>query len=182
MYDGGTDYQPASNSTTRTRYYCRKLWPEIYRGGSTATTLLNFVFFRYGETLMNYAEALNEAQGPVAEVHKHVNMIRKRAGMPDLPLTLTKDQMRQRIQNERGVEFAFEELRWWDLRRWKRKDIILNTVKAMDVVKTATGFTYSVVPLAATYQRVFEDKMYLYPIPRAEINKSNGILIQNPGW
>ena len=182
MYDGGTDYQPASNSTTRTRYYCRKLWPEIYRGGSTATTLMNFIFFRYGETLMNYAEALNEAQGPVADVHKYVNMVRKRAGMPDLPLTLTREQMRERIQNERGVEFAFEELRWWDLRRWKRKDIILNTVKAMDVVKTGTGFTYTVVPLAATYQRVFEDKMYLYPIPRAEINKSNGILKQNPGW
>jgi hypothetical protein len=182
MYDGGTDYQPAAASTTRTRYYCRKLWPEIYKGGTTQGIVINFIFFRYGEVLLNYAEALNEADGPVADVYTYVNQIRKRAGMPDLPTGLTKDQMRARIHNERAVEFAFEEIRWWDLLRWKDAATIRATVNAMNVVKTATGFTYSVVPLPALYQREFTPRMFTYPIPRAEVDKSNGIMKQNEGW
>jgi hypothetical protein len=182
MYDGGSDYQPAAASTTRTRYYCRKLWPEIYKGGTTATTLINFIFFRYGEVLLSYAEALNESDGPVADVYTYVNQIRKRAGMPDLPAGLTKDQMRARIRNERAVELAFEEVRWWDLLRWKDGETIKATINAMDVVKTATGFTYSVVPLPALYQREFNPRMFIYPIPRAEVDKSNGIMKQNEGW
>lgn len=182
MYDGGTDYQPAAASTTRTRYYCRKLWPEIYKGGTTQTTLINFIFFRYGEVLLNYAEALNEAEGPVADVYTYTNQIRKRAGMPDLPAGLTKDQMRARIHNERAVEFAFEEIRWWDLLRWKDAETIKATVNAMDVVKTTTGFTYNVVPLPSLYQREFNPRMFIYPIPRAEVDKSNGVMKQNAGW
>lgn len=183
MFEGGIDYQPGSNSFTRTRYYCRKLWPEVYRGGSTATSLLNFIFFRYGEVLLNYAEALNEAEGSVADVYTYMNQIRKRAGMPDLPAGLTKEQMRKRIHNERAVELAFEEHRWWDILRWKEgTEIIPKTINAMDVVKTATGFTYNVIPMAAIYQRVFQDYMHIYPIPRNEVDKSNGILKQNPGW
>lgn len=183
MYEGGIDYQPGSSSFTRTRYYCRKLWPEVYKGGSTATSLLNFIFFRYGEVLLNYAEALNEAEGPVADVYTYMNQIRKRAGMPDLPAGLTKEQMRERIHNERAVELAFEEHRWWDILRWKEgTEIIPKTINAMDVGKTATGFTYNVIPMAAIYQRVFQDYMHIYPIPRNEVDKSNGILKQNPGW
>jgi hypothetical protein len=182
MYDGGTDYQPAAFSTTRTRYYCKKLWPEIYRGGSTATQILNFVFFRYTEVLMNYAEALNEAEGPVANVYTYVNQVRARAGMPNLPAGLTKDQMRARIRNERAVEFAFEEMRWWDLLRWKDANTIKATVRAMDVTRNGTTPVYNEVDLAATYQRIWNDRMFIYPIPRAEIDKSNGVMKQNPGW
>lgn len=183
MYEGGADYQPGSSSFTRTRYYCRKLWPEVYRGGSTATSLLNFIFFRYGEILLNYAEALNEAEGPVPDVYTYINQVRKRAGMPDLPAGLGKEQMRERIHNERAVELAFEEHRWWDILRWKKgTEIIPKTINAMDVVKTPTGFSYTVIPMAAIYQRVFQDYMHLYPIPRNEVDKSKGIMLQNPGW
>jgi hypothetical protein len=182
MYEGGADYVPASNSTTRTRYYCKRLWPEAIKGNSTATGIVNFIFFRYGEVLLNYAEALNEADGPVADVYTFANQIRTRAGMPNLPAGLTKDQMRKRIRNERAVEFAFEEMRWWDLLRWRDGETIKATVNAMNVTKTATGFTYNIVPLPALYQREFNDRMFTYPIPRAEIDKSNGVLKQNPGW
>lgn len=180
----GVDYQPGSNSYTRTRYYVRKLWPESVRGGQGTTAILNFVFFRYGEVLLNYAEALNEAQGPGTEVYTNVNLIRTRAGMPALPAGLTKDQMRLRIQNERAVELAFEEARWWDLLRWKKgTEVVPKTVTAMDVERlTATTFKYTVIPMPAVYQRVFEEHMHRYPIPRNEIFKSNGILKQNPGW
>ena len=169
---------------TRTRYYCRKLWPEVYRTSSTATSLLNYVVFRYGEVLLNYAEALNEAEGPVADVYKYINEIRTRAGMPALPAGLSKIEMRTRIHNERGVELAFEELRWWDVLRWKKgPELVSQTITAMDVIKTPSGFTYSVVPVDAAFQRApFQDHMYYYPIPRSEINKSKGALTQNPGW
>jgi len=179
----GTDFQPGSNSYTRTRYYVAKLWPEAARGNQSAAVILNFVFFRYGEFLLNYAEALNEQSGPVGDVYKYVNEIRTRAGMPGLPVGLTKDQMRERIHNERAVELAFEEHRWWDILRWKKGvEIIPKTIMAMDVEKNASGFKYTPVALASIYQRVFQDYMHLYPIPRTEIYKSNGILQQNPGW
>ncbi|MEJ7740724.1 MAG: RagB/SusD family nutrient uptake outer membrane protein [Chitinophagaceae bacterium] len=182
MYEGGADYVPASNSTTRTRYYCKRLWPEAIRGNSNATGLVNFIFFRYAEVLLNYAEALNEAEGPVADVYTYVNQIRTRARMPVLPDGLTKEQMRKRIRNERAVEFAFEEMRWWDLLRWRDGETISATVTAMDVIKTASGFTYQVVPLPSLYQREFHERMFTYPIPRAEVDKSNGVMKQNPGW
>ncbi|RPD43013.1 RagB/SusD family nutrient uptake outer membrane protein [Chitinophaga barathri] len=169
---------------TKTRYYCKKLWPEVYKQGSTSTALVNYIMFRYGEVLLNYAEALNEAAGPVSDVYKYVNEIRARVGMPGLPAGLTKDQMRERIHNERGVELAFEELRWWDILRWKKgPELVSRTLTAMDVEKTPTGFNYNVVPVDAAFQRApFEDFMYYYPIPRSEINKSNNILKQNAGW
>lgn len=184
MWDGApaADYVPASNSTTRTRYYCKRLWPEAIRGNSTANGIVNFIFFRYGEILLNYAEALNEADGPVSDVYTYVNQIRTRAGMPNLPAGLTKDQMRKRIRNERAVEFAFEEMRWWDLLRWRDGETIKATVNAMNVTKTPTGFSYDVVPLPALYQREFNERMFTYPIPRNEVDKSNGVMKQNPGW
>ncbi|NID09318.1 RagB/SusD family nutrient uptake outer membrane protein [Fibrivirga algicola] len=180
----GADYQPGSTSYTRTRYYLRKVWPEAVRGGTGgASAIVNFIFFRYGEVLLNYAEALNESDGPTAAVYTAVNQIRTRAGMPGLPAGLTKDQMRARIHNERAVELAFEEFRWWDILRWKKGvEIIPKTITGMDVERTATGFKYTVVPLAGAYQRVFADHMHVYPIPRNEIFKSNGVLKQNPGW
>lgn len=181
----GVDFQPASNSYTRTRYYLKKLWPESVRGGTGgASAILNYIFFRYGEVLLNHAEALNEAQGPVDDVYASINQIRKRANMPDLPIGLTKSQMRERIHNERAVELAFEEHRWWDILRWKKGvEIIPKTIKGMEVERlTATTFKYTVIPMPAAYQRVFEDHMSRYPIPRNEIFKSKGILKQNPGW
>lgn len=183
MHDGGLDYRSTAIVYTRTGYYTRKLWPEVYRANSTATSLINFIYFRYGEVLLNYAEALNEAQGPVMDVYTYMNQIRKRAGMPDLPTGLSKDQMRRHIHNERAVELAFEEHRWWDILRWKEgPNLIAQTIKGINVVKVGTAFTYTVQPLSAEYQRVFKDHMYLYPIPISEIQKTNGALVQNPGW
>ena len=191
MFTGGRDYQPASNNYTRTRYYCRKLWPEVFKGGGNPQSVLNFIFFRYGEVLLNYAEALNEFDGPTAEVYRAVNQIRTRAllngnswaAMATLPAGLDQAGMRKRIHNERAVEFAFEEMRWWDILRWKKgPEIVTKTVNAMDVVKIGTAFKYTVTPLPTIYQRTFEDHMHLYPIPRNEVDKSNGVMTQNPGW
>jgi starch-binding outer membrane protein, SusD/RagB family len=170
-------------SVTKTSYYLKRLWPEASRSGSSANALLNYVFYRYAEVLLNYAEATNEATGPNEEVYKSINAVRKRAGMPDLPEGLSKDDMRARIWNERAVEFAFEDMRWWDILRWKKgAEYVAKPMKGMKVIKNTNGtFSYVVAELPV-FQKVFNDHMYLYPIPRAEMNKTTGALKQNPGW
>jgi len=183
MWDGGSDYMLNNTSYTQTCYYCRKMWPEVFKTPGTMSAILNFVFFRYGEILLNYVEAQNEAVGPDVSLYNAINQIRKRAGMPDLPAGLTKDQMRDRVRNERAVELAFEDHRLYDVMRWKKgKEIIAQPVYGMSVVKSSDGkFSYTPAKLSDFYQRVFEDYMHLYPIPKTEVQKSKN-LVQNPGW
>ena len=200
-YSYGADFRPNNIIYSATRYYCRKMWPEVYVRNTTQRALLNYVFFRYTEVMLNYAEALNEAEGPVAAVYSAIDSVRARGkgmenhgltpvpkedqvAMPPLPSGLTQAQMREAIRHERAVEMAFEDFRWYDLIRWKKaKEVLTQPVKAMDVVRNANGtFTYNVVTLPIIYQKKFDDYMYLYPIPRREVFKSDGILKQNPGW
>lgn len=182
-FNGGADVSATTNIYTKTGYYLKRLWPEQVRN-TGGTGLLNFVYFRYAEILLNYAEALNESDGPVANVYTAINAVRARAGMPALPANLTKDAMRARIRNERAVEFAFEDMRWWDILRWKKgTELITQPMKGIVITRpTPTTFSYAVVTLAPNYQKVFEEHMHLYPIPIAEISKSSGVLKQNPGW
>ncbi|WP_256011388.1 RagB/SusD family nutrient uptake outer membrane protein [Desertivirga xinjiangensis] len=185
----GADFRPNNIIYSATRYYCRKMWPEVYVRNTTQRALFNFIFFRYAEILLNYAEALNEASdnpddrtlaiGKVNEIRARIDV-----NMPPLSENLNQDQLREAIRHERAIELAFEDHRWYDLIRWKiAKEVITKPMKGMDVVKNADGtFTYNVVTLPVNYQKKFEDHMYLYPIPRNEIFKSKGVLTQNPNW
>jgi hypothetical protein len=143
-----------------------------------------FPLIRYAEILLNRAEALNEFAGPTTVVYDLVSLIRKRAGLVpfQLPAGLTQDQMRQYIRTERRIELAYEEHRFWDVRRWKIAEQTDNRVlNGMQVTRLANGtFTYQVVPVRQHY---FRPAMYLFPIPQSEINKSaDRSLLQNPGW
>ncbi|CAM3805807.1 RagB/SusD family nutrient uptake outer membrane protein [Mucilaginibacter galii] len=182
----GRDYNANNIIYTATRYYCRKMWPEVYINKVAGATYINFLFFRYAEILLNYAEAQNEAVGPDASVYAAINQIRARGdvNMPGLPAGLSQAAMRDAIRHERAVELAFEDHRWYDIMRWKKgPEIVAQPIYAMNVVKNANGsFTYTRVVMPANYQKVFKDYMHRYPIPRSEIYKSNGKLIQNPGW
>lgn len=194
QYDGtgklianGKDFNPNSITYTATRYYCRKYWPEVYNriGGTNGTALLNYVFFRYAEVLLNYAEAQNEyLDAPDASVYKAINDIRQRATMPVLPAGLNKKQMRDAVRHERAIELAFEDHRWYDIMRWKNgPELIAKPVYGMNVIKNSNGsFTYTPVLLGSTFQKVYVDYMHRYPIPKLEVQKSKGVLIQNPGW
>jgi len=128
----------------------------------------DWILLRYAEVLLNYAEATNEISGPTAEVYNAVNTVRGRTGidMPPLPDGLTKDEMRDRIWNERRVEFAMEGLRYSDIRRWKLAETYINTL---------------VEPNSGT-PRVFNPaKHYLWPFPESEMDV-NPNLQQNPGY
>ena len=104
--------------------------------------------------------------------------------MPKLAKTFSQEQMRQRIRNERAVELAFEDHRWYDIMRWEAgPEIVAQPMYGMNVVKnTNNTFTYTKILLPSSMQKVFLGYMHYYPIPRSEIYKSNGILKQNTGW
>lgn len=183
----GKDYNPSSIIYSATRYYCRKMWPEVYNRVGGGTTLLNYIFFRYGEVLLNYAEAQNEyLDAPDASVYSAINQIRQRpaVNMPPLPAGLTKDQMRTAIRHERAIELAFEDHRWYDIMRWRvGPTTVAVPMYGMNVEKKANGtFVYTPVLLSNAFQKVFVDAQHRYPIPKSEIYKSKGILVQNPGW
>ncbi len=178
---GGKDGLGVSVNATKTGYYMRKFLSEAASWNQTtnATVRRPWVVFRYAEILLNYAEAQNEAAGPDATVYDAVNQVRKRAGLPELPQGLSKDQMRTRIRNERRVELAFEEHRFFDVRRWKtgEKDFAA-PVSGMRISNNGTTAVYERFIVA---QRVFSERMYRYPIPQGEINNTTKLL-QNPGY
>ncbi|WP_378981218.1 RagB/SusD family nutrient uptake outer membrane protein [Pedobacter lithocola] len=181
-FTGGRDNMPININNTKTGYYLRKFLSESSAWATGATSVNRnrpWIFFRYSEVLLNYAEALNEASGPVTDVYTYVNQIRLRAGMPVLPAGLTQSQMRERIQNERRVELCFEGHRFFDVRRWRKGTELFNkSVSGIQITKTGTSLTY--VPFQVE-NRVFTEKNNLFPIPQSELNKASK-LKQNPGY
>lgn len=144
--------------------------------------LKTWVYFRLAEQYLNYAEALNEAQGPVEAVYTHVNAVRDRSGLPGLPLGLSKDEMRAKIRHERRIELSFETHRYFDTRRW----LIAEETNKIDLYGMNIHVGNSLKDdefYQRTYQksRVFEKKHYLWPIDQNTINVSP-LVVQNPFW
>jgi len=178
---GGRDGQGIVNAT-KTGYYLKKYVNENLNLLLNNTSVYAWQLFRLPEIFLNYAEALNEVSPGNADIKTFVDRVRTRTGvaLPALPAGLSQVQMRERIRNERRVELAFEDHRGWDVRRWLQGPQTLGApLMGVEITRSSTGtFTYKPVEVE---KRVFEPKMYLYPIPQGEINASKGIL-QNPGW
>lgn len=187
-FNGGLDRPGGSRTQTKTGYYLRKFMGKFENSGTYSNQNHHVILFRYAEILLNYAEALNEVNGPVNEVLDAIKAIRKRAGITagtddryGIAIGITKDQMRKLIINERRIEMAFEEQRFWDIRRWKIAEQVLNSpLKGMNIVKNVDGtFSYTVLDIAPA---VFDaSKNYLFPIPYSEI-QTNPNMTQNPGY
>ena len=134
---------------------------------------------RYAEILLNFAEATNEASGPSQLVYQAVEAVRQRAGLRpyQLPTGLDQGGMRTAIQNERRIEFAYEGLRFFDVRRWVIAGATeILEMHGMEVDRSSSGTTYT--PFAVRKHN-FTDAMYLWPLPLSEIAKSPE-LAQNP--
>lgn len=187
-FTGGLDAADADINATKTGYYLRKFSnPAAIIFGNTKNGIHYFPLFRAGEVLLNYAEAMNEAYGPVVDPFGDgrtakwaVDEVRKRAGMPVILANgLTYDVMKRKIINERRIELAFEEHRHWDIRRWKIAEEVFNEpLKGVRIEKEAASYKYTYYDVE---QRLFSPKMYLYPIPQSECYK-NKALVQNPLW
>ena len=167
---------------TKTGYYLKK-----YVDGNLdlllgRTSVHSWVLIRLPEIWLNYAEALNECSAGHPDIKTYVDLVRQRTGvaMPVLPAGLSQAEMRDRIRNERRVEFAFEDHRFWDVRRWMLGTVYFKApLKGMRITKNPDNtFTYQVIDVE---NRVFEPKMYLYPIPVSETLLATG-LVQNPLW
>lgn len=180
---GTADALAFGNNSTRTGYYLAKTVDE----SGTLTAPANYgshyeIFMRYAETLLNYAEAKNEELDvPDQSVYDAINAIRARNGvaMPPLPPGLGKDAMRDRIRHERMIELAFENHRFWDIRRWKIAPDVLTKLYGMKITKSGAAYVYQKFLVE---DRIFDPaKNYLYPIPQTEINKDKA-LVQNAGY
>ena len=178
-YPEGADASPNPNAT-KTGYYLRKFLNEdvnIQTGGSSSGHVVPL--FRLAEIYLNYAEALNECDPTNPDIALYLNKVRNRASLPNVS-ALSQEQMRAVIQHERRVELAFEEHRSWDVRRWKIASSTLGApLMGVQIErKSLGGYTYMPVKVE---QRVFQPKMYWYPIPQSEVLKLKQWK-QNNGW
>lgn len=185
-YKGGRDDREYAGGgstwlATETSYYVRKFVDESIPPVGTADYPTNpWIYFRYAEILLNYAEAKFEL-GDEATARKYVNMIRNRKSVQMPQITDAGDALKQRIRHERRIELAFEHHRFFDVRRWKIADITeKKPVMAMEIIKESNNSRkYTEV---IKFERDFLPQHYYIPIPRTEVEKSLGSIEQNPGY
>jgi hypothetical protein len=167
-------------NATETGYYPCKFITESYTGFGWETSNPPWIWFRYGEVLLNYAEAMFKL-GHEDVARQYINMIRSRPSVNMPPVTESGEALWQRYIHERRIEMVFEEARFYDVRRWKIAEEVFSIDRnRMYITKDlATGkLTYEVKLLHTAY---FPPHMYWAPIPQDEIDK-NGLLEQNPGY
>lgn len=186
-YEGGQSKPNSNIQQTLTGYYMHKFMGLSENSTSLVQHSTDWVAFRYAEVLLSFAEARNEVESsPQADVYKQLTDIRARAGIEPgagnnygLKPGMTKDEMRAVIQNEWRIEFAFEEHRFFDIRRWKIAEGVMNQPRTgISIVKTSSNLTFNPITVLST---AFVKKQYLYPIPYNEVAK-NPNMKQNPGW
>jgi len=96
-------------------------------------------------------------------------------------VTASGEELLEKIRHERRIELVFEGHRFFDVRRWKiAGETESKDLKGVQIIKNDDGSkTYSLINLI---DREWDDRLYMLPIPRAEIDRSNNSLVQNPGY
>ena len=179
------------NDWTNTGYYFKKKLNPPTRP-ATGASGANYIYFRYTEVLLGYAEAQNEAVGPDQSVYDAINKIRARVSLPALPAGLSQSQMRDAIRQERRVELCFENKRFFDIKRWKIGEQVLTTdLHGMKITNTVPSnnsgvWQYTVIglsdpPSTTVHPHSFVAKGYMQPIPVPVLNQ-NPNLVQTPGY
>ena len=179
LYFQGNSGKGISNDYSPTGYVVRK--------GAKLTDWRNgvgvIVQYRLANLFLDYVEALNEYDPGNADILKYLNMIRERAGIPGygedgLEVPASKEAMREAIRQERQVELSFENVRYFDTRRWKIAEQTDNgPAYGKDIDAPLPGFYNN----KAFETRVFNKRHYFFPIPEEDVN-NNPEMIQNPGW
>ena len=188
---GGTEeISDINRKNTRTGYYLRKF--NNYKSGQNNDADGAIRLFRLAELYLNFAESAYQSAGPDVAVktgstsmtaREAVNVVRARAGMPGFALGMTKEAFEKKYRNERRIEFAFEEHRFFDVRRWKVLSQTDKFVTGMRITKTGTALTYK--RFKFTDRNAWADKYLMYPIDQIEVDKVIGLSgqnWQNPGW
>ncbi len=178
---GGFNASPKYGATS-TGYYLRK-----YVDGAAVTTADNqvtrrhtWIIFRLGELYLDYAEAVYNATGSANDktygmsANEAINVLRTRADVNMPKFTEDGVEWVERYERERLVELAFENHRFWDVRRWKKGAQYFKEVQVAEI-------SGSMQLTRSTVKRQWDEKYNFYPIPQTE-NKKNPNLGQNPGW
>ena len=161
-------------------YFVTKFLDDRIDHMAGGTTSQNFIMMRYAEVLLNYAEAINEAENTALARERaveQINRIRLRAGItnPLVASDYNQATLRERIRKERRVELSWEEHRFFDIRRWKIASEVMR--RPATGIKIEDGkfvrFTLD--------NRAYNERMDLLPIPLAEVNNSP-LIHQNPGY
>ncbi len=187
IWGSGTIYTwkgVVSQDLSYTGYYTVKYIDQAGPWASNYPYTTPYTIYRYAEILLNYAEAQFEL-GFEDVARDYLNMIRRRAGQPDISASVTGSELRNKIRHERRVEFPYEGLRYYDIRRWDiAEEVSKIPIIGMQITNLGTKaspgpYNYKWVELLPGF---WDDKQFLIPIPYAEIQKSGGSLAQNPGY
>ena len=173
------------NNASHTGYYYKKYVPAVINGWWGGNSDNDIPVFRYPEVLLTYAEAKIEANDIDQSVYDAINDVRGRVGVDQPAITTGKSQteLRTIVRRERRVEFALEELRIFDIRRWGIAEQVMNgQVYGILNYFDDTRSDYGSHVLVET--RVFDpNRDYLWPIPQSEMNaNTNEGMVQNPNW
>lgn len=162
-----------------TGYYTKKFVDEDFDRSLGESSSANWIMARYGEILLNYAEA-QYFLGDEGTARDYVNMVRSRpsVNMPDV--TDSGQDLFERIKNERRVELYLEEHRLFDIRRWKLEYPADDWIERVNVdLDTDTG--EKTISYSDLQKWALPEHTYLIPIPEDEIQR-NSLLEQNPGY
>lgn len=189
-FDGGLDYAEVTQGGSPTGYFLRRYIQEStsFVPDRNVTNKHHWIVYRYAETLLTYAESManafpsdmnyTDAQYPYSALWA-LNQIRTNVGMPETA-NCSYAEFMSRLRNEWRVEFAFEDHRFWDVRRWKIGDETQRELRGVKIVRSQDGTRNYYRQVYET--RTWTDRMYLYPIPQSELFKNNNLYPQNTGW
>ena len=186
---GGRDYSATrSDLGSPTGYYLRRYIQEStsFTPENTVTNKHQWIVYRYAETLLTYAEALNEYLGSPTSTEGNLsisaldalNQVRANAGMPAVSAT-SADAFREAVRREWRVEFAFEDHRFWDVRRWDIGQATQGRIDGVEITRSGGQFSYK---RTVVENRTWSSRQNLFPIPQAELFCNPNLNPQNPGW
>ena len=184
LYVGGKDRTSRDQDGTGLLLY---KFSQDFTAATSVGAVDSWPAMRLAEVFLSYAEAINESNGgPTDEAYKLVDRVRSRVGLSPLPRGLNQTDFRKAVLRERACEFGYEEVRWFDIVRWKDEAAFKATIQGVNMIKDAsnpTGYTYEIFNI--TPERVWKNqwspKWYLSAFPIDEVDKEYG-LVQNPGW
>ena len=186
---GGKDYSATRNDLgSPTGYYLRRYIQEStsFVPENTVSNKHQWIVYRYAEVLLTYAEALNEYLGNPAATGgefslsalEALNMVRANAGMPEVTAASQSD-FREAVRREWRVEFAFEDHRFWDVRRWDIGQATQGQIDGVEITRTGGKSEYKRMTVET---RTWSARQNLFPIPQSELFCNPNLNPQNTGW
>lgn len=185
--EGGSDHMAVTEGGTPTGYYLKRYIQEAtsFTIGSESSFKHAWVVYRYAETLLTYAESMIYAYGDPNYKGKYtlsandaLNMVRTNANMPPKSIG-GKEEFIKALRNEWRVEFAFEDHRFWDVRRWKIGDETQKQIYGVKITEESDTKSYHLV---LCERRQWRQCMNLYPIPQEKLFVNGNLYPQNEGW